>query len=104
MFPSRFGFVLALALLAAGVDGARADGESSEQDEAHQAVQGGSIRPLNEILGRLPPGVAQQIVRVKLKQRDGQWRYELRRVDSHGRLSEIVVDAATGAELGEEDE
>jgi uncharacterized membrane protein YkoI len=98
------GFVLALALLAAGVDGARADGDSSEQDEAHRAVQRGAIRPLNEILGRLPPGVAGEIVRVKLVQREGQWVYELRRVDSRGRLSEIVVDAATGAEMGEDDD
>ena len=104
MSSSRFGFVLALLLLATGVDGARADGGSSEQDEAHQAVQGGAIRPLTEILSRLPPGVAAEIVRVKLKQRDGRWVYEIRRVDSRGRLSEIVVDAATGADMGEEDD
>jgi uncharacterized membrane protein YkoI len=97
-------FVLALTLLAAGVDRACAEGESSEQDEAHQAVQGGSIRPLNEILNRLPPGVAGEIVRVQLSHRDGKWVYQFRRVDSRGRLSEIVVDAATGAEVGEEND
>jgi uncharacterized membrane protein YkoI len=104
MSPTRVGFVLALALLAAGVDGARADGDFSEQDEAHRAVQGGAIRPLNEILGRLSPEVAGEIVRVKLARRDGRWVYELRRVDSHGRVTEIVVDATTGAEKGEGDD
>ena len=104
MSPSRFGLVLALALFAAGVGGAWADGDSSEQDEAHRAVQGGAIRPLSEILGRLPPGVAGEIVRVKLKLTDARWVYELRRVDSRGRLSEIVIDAATGAEMGEDDD
>ena len=104
MSPSSIGMVLALALLAAGVNGARADADSSEQDEAHRAVQGGAIRPLKEILSRLPPGVAAEIVRVKLKLRDGRWVYEIRRVDSRGRLSEIVVDAATGADMGEEDD
>jgi uncharacterized membrane protein YkoI len=104
MLSSRFGSVLALALLVAGAEGARADSEFNEQDEAHQAVQSGSIRSLNEILSQLPPGVVEQIVRVKLKQEDGQWRYELRRIDSQGRLSEILVDARTGVKLGEEDE
>ena len=104
MSPAPIGFVLVLALFVAGVDGARADGDFSEQDEAHRAVQGGAIRPLNEILSSLTPGVAAEIVRVKLVQRDGRWVYELRRVDAHGRLSEIVVDAATGAEKGEGDD
>ncbi len=103
MFPSRTVFALALALFAGGVQGARTD-DFTEQDEAHRAVQDGAIRPLNEILSNLAPGVAGEIVRVKLARRDGRWVYELRRVDSRGRLSEIVVDAATGADMGEEDD
>jgi uncharacterized membrane protein YkoI len=103
MSASRIAFVLAFAIVAGGVHGAQAD-DFSEQDEAHRAVQGGAIRPLNEILSNLPPGVPGEIVRVKLVRRDGRWVYELRRVDSRGRLSEIIVDAATGAEKGEEDD
>ena len=103
MFPSRTASILALTLLAGGVQGARTD-DFSEQDEAHRAVQGGAIRPLNEILSNLPPGVTGEIVRVKLVRRDGRWVYELRRVDSLGRLSEIVVDAATGAKSGEDND
>ena len=79
-------------------------GGLSEQDEARQAVQGGAIRPLNEILAGLSPGVARDIVRVKLERRDGRWLYELRHVDSRGRMSEIVVDAATGAPVAETDD
>ena len=99
---ARFAFLVAAAILAAGPIGVRADDDALEQDEAHRAVQGGAIRSLSEILARLPPGQAGEVVRVKLKQADGKWVYELRRVDSHGRISEIVVDAATGAKIGEE--
>ena len=93
-----------LALNAAAPVAARGDESLSEQDEARQAVQGGAIRPLNEILARLSPGIARDIVRVKLKRRDGRWLYELRHVDSRGRMSEIVVDAATGAPVAETDD
>ena len=78
--------------------------DSSEQDEAHRAVQGGAIRPLSEILSRLPPGVAGRDRPSKAQAEGRKWVYELRRVDSRGRLSEIVVDATTGAEMGEEDD
>lgn len=96
---ARFGFPLALALLAAGPLHVRAHEHASEQDEARQAVQSGAIRPLSEILSRLPPGAAAEIVRVKLKRAEGRWVYEMRRMDAQGRLSEIVVDAASGEEI-----
>ena len=99
---ARFGSLFALVLLATVSNGVRADEGSYEQDEAHRAVQGGAIRPLSEILARLPGGVAGEVVRVRLKQKEGKWVYELRRVNSQGRLSEIAVDATTGAEISEE--
>ncbi len=99
---ARFGFLFALAFLAATPTGVRANEDANEQDEAHRAVQGGAIRPLSEILARLPRGAADEIVRVKLKKIEEKWVYELRRVDSRGRLSEIVVDATTGAEISED--
>ena len=98
----RFGFLFALVLLATTSNGVRADEDGYEQDEAHRAVQGGEIRPLSEILARLPRGVAGEVVRVRLKQKEGRLVYELRRVNSQGRLSEITVDATTGAEISEE--
>ena len=101
---ARFGSLFAFVLLVTVSNGGRADDGGHEQDEAHRAVQSGAIRPLSEILARLPLGVAGEIVRVRLKQEEGKWVYELRRVDSHGRLSEIAVDAATGAEISEEDD
>ena len=104
MSSFRFILGLALALTAAAPVVARGDGSLSEQDEARQAVQGGAIRPLNEILARLSPEVARDIVRVKLERRDGRWLYELRHVDSRGRMSEIVVDAATGVPVAETDD
>ena len=39
---------------------------------------------------------------MRLKQKEVKWVYELRRVDSQGRLSEIAVDATTGAEISED--
>ena len=101
---ARFGSLFALVLLVTASNRGLADDGGPEQDEAHRAVQSGAIRPLSEILARLPLGVAGEIVRVRLKQEEGKWVYELRRVDSHGRLSEIAVDAATGAEISEEDD
>ena len=95
---ARFAFLFVLTVLSAGPIGARADEDANEQDEAHRAVQGGAIRPLSEILSRLPGGVAGEVVRVKLKRIGERWVYELRLVDSQGRLSELSVDATTGEE------
>ena len=55
---ARFGSLFALVFLATVSNGVRADEGSYEQDEAHRAVQGGAIRPLSEILARMPGGVA----------------------------------------------
>ena len=62
-----------------------------------EAVEGGAVRPLGEILQQPALRAAGEIVRVKLKREHGRWVYELRSVDGDGRLHEFSVDAATGA-------
>ena len=90
---------LLLALLLAGicVQHAAADDDGSEQDEARQAVEGGAVRPLGEILQLPALRAAGEIVRVRLKREHGRWVYELRSVDANGSLHEFSVDAASGA-------
>ncbi len=67
-----------------------------DHDNARQAVEAGEIRPLADILDAIRTQLPGDVVGVKLDRDDGAWSYELRVVDSKGRLFEIHVDAASG--------
>ena len=91
--PSTLAVVLAM-LLASPL--AFAD---SEQDRARAAVQAGKVLPLRTLLERLEREHPGQVLEVELEQDDGRWIYEIKLLQSGGRLVKLELDAASGAVL-----
>jgi uncharacterized iron-regulated membrane protein len=71
----------------------------SEQDRARAAVQAGKVLPLKAVLERLEREHPGQVLEVELEQDDGRWIYEIKLLQSGGRLVKLELDAASGAVL-----
>jgi len=84
-----------LALLAFAAAPARAD--RRDHDLARQALQDGvvlSLRAILDIVEREYPG---QIMEVEFEHDDGRFVYELKVLQSRGRLVKLKLDARSGA-------
>jgi len=92
-FLSRLAVVLAMVLASPL---ALAD---SEQDRARAAVQAGKVLPLKAVLERLEREHPGQVLEVELEQDDGRWIYEIKLLQSGGRLVKLELDAGSGAVL-----
>jgi Peptidase propeptide and YPEB domain len=92
--PSLSTLAVVLAVLASPL--ALAD---SEQDRARAAVQAGKVLPLKAVLERLEREHPGQVLEVELEQDDGRWIYEIKLLQSGGRLVKLELDAASGAVL-----
>lgn len=98
-----------LALLGVGLAPASSKdrNERRERDDDHErareAVERVEMRPLAEILTLLRKEVPGEVVGVEVERERGVWIYELKVVDSAGRLREVYVDGATGRVLKLED-
>lgn len=93
------GLMLVLALALAGAP-ARAD---SDHDRARAAVQAGQVLPLGTVLERLAREHPGQVLKVELESEHGRWIYEVRLLQSGGRLTKLYLDAATGETLARRD-
>ena len=95
--PNRFLPTLAAALaLVLAMPAARAD---NDQERARAAVQAGKILPLKNVLERLERDQPGQVLEVELEQGNGRWTYEIRLLQSGGRLVKLHVDAESGEVL-----
>ena len=90
--------VLALALLAGAMTPAAARGKD-DHERARQAVQAGEVLPLSTVLQRLEAEVPGRVMEVELESDDGRWVYEIRLLQTDGRLVKVKVDARSGAVL-----
>jgi uncharacterized membrane protein YkoI len=90
---------LLLMLAAAGV---RADDIGPEM--ARKLLSEGRIRPLAEILEVVKAAVPGETVEVELELDDGIYVYEVKQLNSEGRVKEIKTDAATGKIVKIEDD
>ena len=94
---------LAAALLATlAAAGARADDIGPEM--ARKLLSEGRIRPLAEILEVVKAAVPGETVEVELELDDGIYVYEVKQLNSEGRVKEIKTDAATGKIVKIEDD
>lgn len=91
---------LLLALAVAGTP-AQAD---SDHDRARAAVQAGQVLPLGTVLERLAREHPGQVLKVELESDRGRWIYEVRLLQSGGRLTQLHIDAATGETLARRDQ
>ncbi len=64
-------------------------------DQLREAVERGDIKPLTDVLRIVQPNLPGEIVGVEAEYKAGGWIYEFRVLDSHGRIFEAHVDAAT---------
>lgn len=90
--------VLALCLGAGVVSPAHAD-ESSDHDRARAALKAGEVLPLQEVLEKVQRSHPGELLEVELEREDGHWVYELKLLQSGGRLLRLDVDAKTAAVL-----
>jgi uncharacterized membrane protein YkoI len=100
-------FALLMPLSAAGDTDDDAS-DSSQQDQARDAVRKGLVRPLEEVLALVRKTVKGDIVEIEFEFDDDNGRhvYEIEYVDPSGHLMEIKVDARTLAviSIGEEED
>ena len=101
-----FAVAVLLTPLAAASDTDDASDNSSQQDQARDAVRKGLVRPLEDVLALVRKTVEGDIVEIEFDDDDGRFVYEIEYVDPSGHLMEIKVDARTLAviSIGEEDE
>lgn len=80
--------------------------DSSQQDEARDAVRQGLVRPLEQVLAEVRKTIKGDIVEIEFEKDDGRFIYEIEYVAPDGHLMEIKIDAQTLAviSIGEEDE
>ena len=80
-------------LLALG-SAAWASGEQyREQDRARAALQAGQVLPLKTVLERLERTHPGQVLEVELEQDQGRWIYEIKLLETGGRLLKLKLDA-----------
>lgn len=111
MFDRRV-ILLAVAACLAGSPAARADhsgdgfffSRADDDDDRHprHAVQPGQIRSAKEIAAQVRGELGGKVIDVDLETRRGARYYEFKVLTPSGRVTEVSVDAATGAILERE--
>jgi uncharacterized membrane protein YkoI len=77
-----------------------------DHDQAWRALKRGEIRPLTDILAQLQGQLGGEVIEVsfKSKRRGRNYAYEFTVLTPSGRISEVLVDAATAKILEREDD
>lgn len=68
----------------------------SDHEQARRAVQAGEILPLPQILERVARRYPGQVLEVELERKGDRWVYELKVLQSDGRLIKMDIDARSG--------
>lgn len=86
------------ALMFAGVGPALPQSGCLSGSQIQQAVSGGQILPLNEILARAGIGGGSKILQpVRVCDQGGQFYYQVSVLDANGNARKLVLHALTGA-------
>lgn len=64
-----------------------------DHDLARQALQSGQVLPLRTVLERLERHAPGQVLEVELENESGQWVYEVKVLQSDGRVVKLLLDA-----------
>jgi uncharacterized membrane protein YkoI len=70
-----------------------------DHDRARAALQAGEVLPLQKVLERVQRQHPGEVLEVELEHEDGRWVYELKLLQSGGRLLRLDVDARTAEVL-----
>ena len=102
MTPPRRRFLHPIALtslLAASVLTVPAIASDKDHDRARDAVKAGQVMPLRAVLERLEREHPGQVLDVELEDEHGQLVYEVKLLQSDGRLVKLELDARTATVL-----
>jgi len=75
----------------------------SDHDQARSALLRGEIMPLKQLLERLETTHPGQILEVELEREGNRWRYEVKILQTEGKLLKLDVDAVSGEVLRQRD-
>jgi uncharacterized membrane protein YkoI len=77
-----------------------------DHERARLALQRGQIRSLTDIMGQLSAELGGEVIEVKFKdrKRNRNYAYEFKVLTPKGRVSEVLVDAATAKVLEREED
>jgi hypothetical protein len=92
------GWLAILLLMAVAWDPAWAGGRD-DHDRARAAVQSGEVLPLPTVLERLQRSHPGEVFDVELEREDGRWIYEMKLLQSGGKLIRLELDARTAEVL-----
>ena len=70
-----------------------------DHERARAAVQAGEILPLPTLLERLQRSHPGHVLELELEREDGRWIYEIKLLQSDGKLLELELDAGTAEVL-----
>jgi uncharacterized membrane protein YkoI len=70
-----------------------------DHDRARAALKAGEVLPLQEVLDKVQRSHPGEVLEVELEREAGRWVYELKLLQSGGRLLRLDVDAKTAAVL-----
>jgi len=94
--PGRIAAAALLALVLASAAGA---GDDRDHDRARRAVEAGEVLPLRTLLDSIERTHPGRVIAVELEREDGRWIYEIRLLQSGGRLTKLKIDAGDGRVL-----
>jgi uncharacterized membrane protein YkoI len=78
----------------------RADGDDRGAHElARQALEQGRVLPLRAVLEKIERDYQGQALKVEFERDDGRFIYEIRLLQSDGRMAKLKVDAVDGRVL-----
>jgi uncharacterized iron-regulated membrane protein len=73
--------------------------DRQDHDRARMALKAGEVLPLQDVLAQVQRSHPGNVLEVELERKDGRWIYELKMLQSGGRLLRLDVDAKTGSVL-----
>lgn len=88
----------ALTLAAAALASWTTPGSAGDSDHelARRALQQGQVLPLRTVLDQVERDYQGQVIKVEFEHDDGRYIYEIRLLQSGGRVAKLKVDARDG--------
>lgn len=94
-------FLVLLVLAGAAASGAVHANEHGDDDheQARQALEHGQVMPLRAVLDKVEREYGGQVLKVEFERDDGRFIYEIRILQTDGRVAKLEVDAVNGQVL-----
>lgn len=87
------------SLLASALLTAPAMGSDKDHDRAREAVRAGQVMPLRSVLDHLEREHPGQVLDIEIEEKHGRLVYEVKLLQSDGRLVKLELDARTATVL-----